>query len=304
MSVRTWKRIISMVVLLLILSLSVATAVFAIKYNKLDDEYNGVLSNKGLVDLSGYGVLDSRELDHLFSYLGNLDINETLDYQKKYSNLYIKNDYAFKGMGDQKICYLTFDDGPDAQVTTEILDILKEYDVKATFFVAYRDGNEEKELYKRIAEDGHTIGAHTASHNYTKIYSSVDAYLKDFNRISNHIEKYAGIKPEIFRFPGGSINSYNASNYHELIAEMVRRGYTYYDWNVSSGDASMPYVPAEEITQNVLNSNNKQKIVLMHDGRGHSTTAEALPDIIRGLWEQGYEFRALDKSVTPVCFGY
>lgn len=295
MSVKTWKRIISIVVILLILSLAVATAAFAIKYNKLNDEYNAVLSNESLVNLSEYGVLDSSELDHLFSYLGNLDVNETLDYQNKYSNLYIKNDFAFKDIEDRKICYLTFDDGPDTQVTTKILDILKEYDVKATFFVVYRDSNEERELYKRIVEEGHTIGVHTASHNYTKIYSSVDAYLKDFNRISNHIEKYAGIKPEIFRFPGGSINSYNASNYHELIAEMVR-----------SGDASRPYVPAKEITQNVLNSNRKtkQKIVLMHDGRGHSTTAEALPEIIEGLSDQGYEFRALDKSVTPVCFGY
>lgn len=306
MSVRTWKRIITIVVILLILSLTVAVAAFAVKYDKLNDDYNAVINNESLVNLSKYGVLDSSELDHLFSYLGNLDVNETLEYQKKYSKLYVTNDFNFEDAGERKICYLTFDDGPDAQVTSKVLDVLKKYNAKATFFVVYKKGEEELKLYKRIVDEGHTIGVHTASHNYTKIYSSVDAYLKDFNRISKHIEEYAGVKPEIFRFPGGSINSYNASNYHELIAEMVRRGYTYYDWNVSSGDASKPYVPAEEIAKNVLSSSEKtkQKIILMHDGKGHATTAEALPEIIEGMMKKGYEFKALDKSVSPVCFGY
>lgn len=306
MSVRAWKRIITIVVILLILSLAASVAAFAVRYNKLNEEYNAVISDESLVNLSEYGVLDSSELDHLFSYLGNLDANETLEYQKKYSSLYIENDFVFTDEKDKKVCYLTFDDGPDTKVTSEILDILKEYDAKATFFVVYKDGDAERELYKRIVDEGHAIGVHTASHNYSKIYSSVDAYLKDFNRISKHIEECTGIKPEIFRFPGGSINSYNASNYHELIAEMVRRGYTYYDWNISSGDSSRAYVPAKEIADNVLNSNKniRRKIVLMHDGKGHSTTPEALPAIIEGMTEQGYEFKALDNTVTPVCFGY
>lgn len=293
-------------VILLILSLTVTVAAFAVKYDKLNDDYNAAISNGSLVNLSEYGIMDGSELDHLLSYLGNVDVNETLEYQKKYSKLYVTNNFNFEDAGERKICYLTFDDGPDAEVTSKVLDVLKKYSVKATFFVVYKKGEDELKLYKRIVDEGHTIGVHTASHNYTKIYSSVDAYLKDFNRISRHIEEYAGVKPEIFRFPGGSINSYNASNYHELIAEMVRRGYTYYDWNVTSGDASRPYVPAKEIRQNVLRNSEgtKQAIILMHDGKGHTTTAEALPEIIEGMMQKGYEFRALDKSVSPVCFGY
>lgn len=293
-------------VILLILSLTVTVAAFAVKYDKLNDDYNAAISNGSLVNLSEYGIMDGSELDHLLSYLGNVDVNETLEYQKKYSKLYVTNNFNFEDAGERKICYLTFDDGPDAEVTSKVLDVLKKYSVKATFFVVYKKGEDELKLYKRIVDEGHTIGVHTASHNYTKIYSSVDAYLKDFNRISRHIEEYAGVKPEIFRFPGGSINSYNASNYHELIAEMVRRGYTYYDWNVTSGDASRPYVPAKEIRQNVLRNSEgtEQAIILMHDGKGHTTTAEALPEIIEGIMQKGYEFRALDKSVSPVCFGY
>lgn len=306
MSIRAWKRIITLFVVVLIFSLLATTIVFAVNYDRVSKEYDQISSDNNLIDLSDYSGLDSDELKHFVTYLNNVDINKTLDYQQKYSHLFVDNDFVFEEDTEQKVCYLTFDDGPDPTVTTRILDILKEYDVKATFFVVYKDGKKERELYNRIVDEGHTIGVHTSSHNYAKIYSSVDNYLKDFNRCANQIERVTGVKPDIFRFPGGSINSYNSSLYHELIAEMIRRGYTYYDWNAASGDASRPYVSPKTIRDNVLNNNTnmKKKILLMHDGKGHSTTAEALPEIIEGLVEQGYEFRALDNSVSPICFGY
>lgn len=201
--------------------------------------------------------------------------------------------------------YLTFDDGPNVDNTPRVLDTLKQYDVKATFFVTYKEGQEADSLYKRIVEEGHTIAVHTASHNYNVIYSSIDAYLEDFQKVSSKIESVTGVKPGIFRFPGGSINSYNIELYQELIAEMLRRGYVYYDWHVSSGDASVRSPSAEKITNNVLNgAKSKEAIVLMHDGPGHSATADALPGIIEGLKSKGYRFAALDNSVTPSCFGY
>ena len=306
MSVRAWKRIITLFVVVLIFSLLATSIVFAVNYNRVSKEYDQISSDENLIDLSDYSELDSDELKHFVTYLNNVDINKTLDYQQKYSHLFIDNDFVFEEATEQKVCYLTFDDGPDPTVTARVLDVLKEYNVKATFFVVYKDGKKERELYNRIVDEGHTIGVHTSSHNYSKIYSSVDNYLKDFNRCANQIERVTGVKPEIFRFPGGSINSYNLSLYHELIAEMIRRGYTYYDWNSASGDASKPYVSPKTIRDNVLNSssNVKKKIILMHDGKGHSTTAEALPEIIEGLTKQGYEFRALDNSVSPICFGY
>lgn len=306
MSVRTWKKIITLVVLLTIVGLSAALITVELRYKGLSAEFDEALSNEFLVDLSEYGNLDKTELEHLFDFFGNLDPNETLEYQSKYSTLYVDNDFKWEDRSDEKICYLTFDDGPDSDNTANILDILKEYDVKATFFVIYKDYKEDRELYKRIVDEGHTIGVHTASHNYTKIYSSVDAYLSDFERISQQIEQTTGVKPEIFRFPGGSVNAYNSGTYREIIAEMIRRGYTYYDWNSSSGDAASSYVSKNDIVDNVLNTGKKlsKKIVLMHDGKGHGTTVDALPEIIEGLQEQGYKLEALTKEVEPVCFGY
>lgn len=306
MSVRTWKKIITLVVILVIISLAASLIIGKIRYTRLSEEFDEALSNEFIVDLSQYGNLDASELDNLFSYLGHLDTNETLEYQTKYSDLYVENDFVWTDNPKEKICYLTFDDGPDRDNTERILDTLKEYNVKATFFVIYKDYKEERELYKRIVDEGHTIGVHTASHNYSKIYASVDAYLSDFERISKQIEQTTGVKPEIFRFPGGSINAYNAATYREIIAEMVRRGYTYYDWNSSSGDAGSGNVSKSEIVDNVLNTGKKisKRIVLMHDGKGHSATADALPKIIEGLQKQGYKLEALTKDVKPVCFGY
>lgn len=306
MSVRTWKRVITLFVIITVTSLLFAVIMLKKDYNELYNSFDQAMHNEFIVDLSVYDHLEQQELEHLFDYLGNVDANDSLNYQGKYSGLYVDNDFNFTLRPDEKICYLTFDDGPDRNNTSRILDVLKEYDVKATFFVVYKDYKEERELYKRIVEEGHTIGVHTASHNYRKIYASVDAYLDDFERCSEQIESVTGVKPEIFRFPGGSVNSYNSHNYMEIIAEMVRRGYTYYDWNVSSGDAAAARVSATTIRDNVLKNGTKlnKKIVLMHDGTGHGTTAEALPEIIEGLLAQGYKIEALTNDVEPVCFGY
>ena len=95
-----------------------------------------------------------------------------------------------------------------------------------------------QEILRRIAEEGHTIGIHTDSHQYRSIYASVEAYLEDFEKVFRKVYEITGVKPEIFRFPGGSVNGYNGAIYQELIAEMMRRGFSYYDWNVSSADAT------------------------------------------------------------------
>ena len=309
MSVRAWKRVITLCVVITIAGLAAAVAGTSIERRNLEKAYADTLNNEYIVDLSEYGLTDEEELKGFFSYINymnNFDANQSMEYQTKYSGLYVENDFIFEETNDKKVCYLTFDDGPDRNNTARVLDVLKEYDVKATFFVVYKDYKEERALYKRIVEEGHTIGVHTASHNYNKIYSSVDAYLDDFSRCAEQIESVTGVKPEVFRFPGGSVNGYNSQIYREIIAEMTRRGYTYYDWNVSCGDAAAVHVSSSKIVNNVLSSSNgiKRKIILMHDGTGHSTTADALPRIIEGLRKQGYEMEAITKEVKPVCFGY
>ena len=308
MSVRAWKRAITFTVIALIIILIVIVSVLRSNIQDLKESIDEVIlyENESMIDISEYSNLSEEEITHMLGYLSNAALDSTLEYQSKYPSLYVDNDFIFADTSGQKNCYLTFDDGPDATCTTMILDILKEYNVKATFFVIYKNTAEAKALYKRIVDEGHTIAVHTASHNYSKIYASVDAYLNDFEKISNHIENITGVKPEIFRFPGGSLNTYNAAIYQEIIAEMIRRGYTYYDWNISSGDASSSYVRSDTITDNVLNTgrNINHKIVLMHDGTGHRTTAEALPAIISGLQAQGFNLDRITNEVQPIWFGY
>ncbi len=266
-----------------------------------EDKENAMVGS--LVAAMEAGDVDGDEYKNMVSFFKGFKKEASFDYKRKYENLYVENDFNFKEP-QEKTCYLTFDDGPDNYVTPQVLDTLKKYNVKATFFTIYNGSEQGTELYKRIVREGHTIAAHTYTHDYTKVYESVDSYLDDFDKISSHIEKTTGVKPEIFRFPGGSINYFNASLYRQISGEMIRRGYVYYDWNISAEDAVRAGVSAADITRYALSgdSSMQKKIVLMHDGPGHRNTAEALPGIIEGLAKQGYKFAPLTKEVMPVVF--
>ena len=141
---------------------------------------------------------------------------------------------------DSKIIYLTFDDGP-GMYTKRILDVLEEYNVKATFFVTNQFPKYEY-LIKNEYEKGHAIGVHTYSHNYRKIYSSFENYIDDVNKMNEIIKKYTGNFSNILRFPGGSSNTisrkYKKGIMTELTREVSNLGYTYFDWNVASGDVN------------------------------------------------------------------
>lgn len=202
----------------------------------------------------------------------------------------------------QKVCYLTFDDGPSAN-TLKILDILNKYGVKATFFVI---NSADIGYVKNIYEAGHTVGLHTATHNYSQIYASTDAYFNDLQQISDKVESIIGIKPTVMRFPGGSSNKVSAKYCGGIMTRLVslvqERGYSYFDWNVASGDADSNTPSYTYIRNNVLNSakNKNSACVLMHDSSVKTTTVQALPEIIEGLTAMGYRFEAL----TPETYGY
>jgi peptidoglycan/xylan/chitin deacetylase (PgdA/CDA1 family) len=203
-----------------------------------------------------------------------------------------------------KICYLTFDDGPSDN-TLKILEILNTYNVKATFFVT-NYAQSKIEYVTQIHAAGHTIGLHTQSHNYAQIYSSEEAYFADLNAISAKVMELTGVDSKVIRFPGGGSNAISKKYCPGIMSLLTRKvtemGYTYFDWNVSSEDASAPVVSASRIVSSVLNgASNKNSIcVLMHDAAGKTTTVEALPAIIEGLRNQGYTFAPL----TPECYGY
>lgn len=222
------------------------------------------------------------------------------DYTQLYPDMYVKR--PEKQISQNKTIFLTFDDGPSAR-TGEVLDILKQKNVKATFFVVGNTSAAGKDYMKRIVEEGHTIAPHTFTHNFKSIYSSVEAYLNDFNKIYTLIYETTGVKPTIFRFAGGSKNSFNKNNYREIIAEMTRRGFDYYDWNLSTGDAAKKSLtPAEKCLSNVLNYSAKYNnaVVLMHDAQPKTTTVQALPALIDGLRNQGFSFQKLSNEIYPV----
>lgn len=180
--------------------------------------------------------------------------------------------------------YLTFDDGPSAN-TDQILDILDEYGVKATFFVVGKEGYNDQ--YRRIVEEGHTLGMHSYSHVYRDIYESVEAYGQDFEKLHTYLYELTGVDSRIVRLPGGSSNTVSKDKIQDIIAYLGQQGMTYYDWNVSSGDAASGYVSAQQIADNVLNhvSEHHTSIVLMHDASGKNTTVEALPIILEKILE-------------------
>lgn len=140
--------------------------------------------------------------------------------------------------GKPGVIYLTFDDGPSTKNTARLLDILKEENVKATFFLT--DKTNTDYLIKKMYDEGHTIGLHTASHNYKYIYSSTTNFIKDIEKIQEKVARITGEKSSIIRFPGGSSNtvsSFNPGIMCTLSNMVIEKGYHYFDWNVSSGDA-------------------------------------------------------------------
>ncbi len=225
-------------------------------------------------------------------------------YEMLYPDLYAELPDNIVYNDDMDYVYLTFDDGP-SKYTQNILDYLDAYKIKATFFVV-PDGSEESNArLKKIAEKGHTIGIHTASHEYNKIYESVDAYLEDFKTAYDRVYEATGIKCTLFRFPGGSINDYNKEIREELIAEMTRRGFVYFDWNVDTSDALG--ATWTEMYNNVRTQtiDKNRAVILMHDYNGGWNTILVLEDIIKWIIGNGKRTFHIDKLteyVKPVQF--
>lgn len=197
--------------------------------------------------------------------------------------------------------YLTFDDGPSDN-TYSILSYLEQYNVKATFFVVPNRSEGCYAKLKAIAAAGHSIGVHSASHVYTDIYSSVEAYLDDFHEAWDIIYDATGIKTEIFRFPGGSVNDFNTETRDKIIQEMTRRGFRYYDWNVESGDVDGATWTDmyNSIPSDIANC--YRSIVLMHDSNSTPNTVLVLGDVLHVLVSDGYKFDKINNDTRPVQF--
>lgn len=293
LSVRFYKRLILLVLLLMIL-IPTGTAIrLGAKSARLEKQ----LAAAGILPGDGQGQEDLPG--------GNNPIvsGTPIDYQLLHPEL-----YGTARLSDQRIVakdtvYLTFDCAPTAN-TQRILDILDEYGIKATFFLIGVTDSDNLEYMRQIVSRGHSIGLYSYSNSYGEIYESIESYLDDFQKIYDLVYETTGVEAEIFRFPGGSVNTYNNNFYQELIAEMLRRDFIFFDWNYGEGkgDETTP----EGIKSNVFNTMEGQTrgIVALRDTVGHEAVVDALPDIITGLRDRGYSFQPLNATVMPVIFSY
>lgn len=217
-------------------------------------------------------------------------------YAHLYTDMYVTAPAEY--VREKGTVYLTFDDGP-TEHTADKLYILRNRDVKATFFVVPDRSDACTQRLKAIAADGHAIGVHSASHEYKEIYASVEAFLADFYEAWDIIRDATGQEVQIFRFPGGSKNDYNEATRDAIIEEMTRRGFRFYDWNVDSGDAAG--ASWTDMHNSVPTDIKKQyrSIVLMHD-RANATLV--LDDIIVLLKNEGYKFDTINNNTMPVQF--
>lgn len=201
---------------------------------------------------------------------------------------------------DEKVVYLTFDDGPSAN-TQRVLDILDQYDAKATFFITAQQPDYFP-MIKKVYDEGHTIGLHSYTHEYDQVYASVDAYFDDLEKIGEVAKEQLGFVPCFIRFPGGASNSiskkYSAGIMTQLTQQVLDKGYQYYDWNVSSGDGGT--VTADQIIAQSETDEYTKVMLLFHDTEAKESTIQALPTVMEYYKNLGYSFKAIDRESLVV----
>lgn len=227
--------------------------------------------------------------------------NNATDAREVQSRL---TEWNYQREDNEKVAYLTFDDGPSEYVTDEILDVLKEKDVKATFFVlgSMVDKNDyAKKALKRIVKEGHAIGNHGYCHRYDVLYPgnvvNVDSFMTDMKKSEDAMKEVLGdsFSTNVIRFPGGH-GSWDTSAIDPVLQE---KGYSYIDWNTLNGDAESQGLSSEQLlgrlkeTVSDLEGNNDVIVVLMHDTDEKQSTAQYLSNAIDYLRSQGYEFKTL-----------
>lgn len=201
---------------------------------------------------------------------------------------------------EKKILYLTFDDGPSIVVTNKILDILKEENIKATFFVVGNKIEGREDILKRINAEGHTIGLHTYTHKYRQIYSSENIFIEEMDKTSEEIKKVINIEPKAIRFPSGSKKHLSPC----LLEKLHEHNYKIYDWNLCLSDGIDYNTSAtklyKEATGKCINPN--RIFLLAHCDQPNKNTCDALPNIIKYYKDLGYEFQAITNDTPEYYF--
>ena len=264
--------------------------ILAIRYDRLRTKYE---QNKA--DLDWYRARFGDELsilsdDDKTEKPSESATAEQAEFEEDYSDIYVSGAQNPEDIEGTRYVYLTFDDGPSSS-TNEILDILAEYDVKATFFVVGKPDPKYDEVYKRIVDEGHTLGMHSYSHKYSELYASLDSFKEDFEKLRVFLYQTTEVWPEFYRFPGGSSNGVSHVSMNELIEFLDEQKVTFFDWNISAGDDKAG-ASKDTVYANIVNNIPKFKhcVVLMHDAADKKHTVQALPEIIEAI-------QAMDDTV-------
>ena len=260
-----------------------------------NDNCEGNITDKVVVT----GSVDTNSIgEYLLNYKVEDSSGNATDINRKV--IITSNIDPNSGVRKNGVIYLTFDDGPQDGTTNVILDILKEEGVKATFFVTNKGPDE---LIKREADEGHTVALHTATHDYSIVYASDEAYFNDLQQVHDRVQRITGLDSRIIRFPGGSSNTvsrrYSVGIMSRITQEVLNRGYRYYDWNISSGDAGETTDP-NQVYLNVINNLSKDRpnMVLCHDIKWY--TRDALRNIIKYGKDNGYTFEPITMETAMV----
>lgn len=266
--------IVYIIILLLVLSASIGLGIFAVQKMQEKSEQEA-----------------TQNIDTIYKVEED-EKKQAKSYDAK--KFFLAVDDIYNGEEGKRV-FLTFDDGPSQSVTPHILDILKQYNIKATFFVLGNRVSDNEEIIKREYEEGHYIANHGYTHEYSKIYSSSRAVLKEYNKTEEKIQKALGM-PEyssnLFRFPGGSAGGPYDNIKSKVIKEFKKKNIAYLDWNALTNDADGAD-NKKEIMKNLKETiqGKDNVVILMHDAPDKELTYKTLPDVIRYLKNKGYVFK-------------
>ena len=225
-------------------------------------------------------------------------IEATDRLQGRIEELSVSNESVEEDQSWPRKVYLTFDDGPSGH-TQDILDILNEYGVKGNFFVCATKNEEYRKFYRQILDEGHMLGLHSYTHEYDEIYASDEAFQNDVLAIRDFVkEQTGGFEATYYRFPGGSSNLHSRISLPACVDWLNEQGLIYYDWNISSQDATNPMQSVENIFHNATYGceNFEEVVVLMHDLGNKDSTVEALPQIIEFYRDIGAKISVIDEN--------
>lgn len=281
------KKLIVRAVLLMILLLSVGCVILGIRLFQMKKEADAMSAQVTGLKEALREALDAEErAKSLLAINEEIRQADGMERQEESADAPTAAGSGMEGQENVRNVYLTFDDGPSIY-TNEILDILAEQEVKATFFVTGKDKEGYGDVYRRIVEEGHTLGMHSYSHVYSSVYASLSSFQQDLETLRDFLYRETGVVSSFYRFPGGSSNSVSQTDIQDMIAYLDAMDITYFDWNISSGDATSAYLDSEQIISRVMAElpAHTTAVVLLHDTSAKRSTVEALPELIRRIKE-------------------